>query len=119
MMAEPQTKIEEEFQMKRTAEGSFDQASSRRLSLRRSSNAFCPICSKQIELISFEDAAKLFHTDLQDIEFLTNQGDVHRVHNRKGKVMACSVSLFDCFENRRTRLLDSGIFKKIAAKKSA
>jgi hypothetical protein len=105
--------------MKQTAEGSFDQASSRRLSLRRSGYAFCPVCAKQVELISFDDAANLFHTDLQDIQFLTKQGDVHQIHNRKGKLMVCSVSLFECFDNRRTRLLDSGIIKEMAAEKSA
>jgi hypothetical protein len=108
-----------EFQMKQTAEGPSDRVGKRRLSLRRSSHAFCPVCEKQVELISFADAATLFHTDLQDIQFLTNKGDVHQVHNRTGKVMACSPALFDCFENRKTRLLDSGILKEIAAAKSA
>lgn len=105
--------------MKQTAEGSSDKATPRRLRLRRSSHAFCPVCAKQVELISLEDAATLFHTDLQDIQFLAKKGDVHQVHNRKGKVMACTVALFNCFENRKTRLLDSGILKGIAASKSA
>lgn len=89
-----------------------------KLFLRRSGHAFCPVCGKQVELIKFEHAAELFHTDLQDIQFLANSGGLHQIHNRRGKIMACSVSLFECFDNRRTRLLDSGIFKEFAEKKS-
>ena len=105
--------------MKQTAHRPLDQTDSQRLSLRRSGHAFCPVCAKQVELFSFEHAADLFNTDLQDITFLSEQGNVHPIHNRKGRLMVCSVSLFECFENRRTRLLDSGIFNEIAAKKSA
>lgn len=101
--------------MKQAAEG-FGQLPR---SVRRSHNAFCPVCAKHVELISFENAAGLFHTDLQDIRFLTESGDVHQLHNRKGQVMACRPSLCECFENRRTRLLDSGFLMEIAAKKSA
>ncbi|MBK9153932.1 MAG: hypothetical protein IPM25_06900 [Chloracidobacterium sp.] len=89
-----------------------------RLQLRRSAHAFCLVCSKQVELISFDRAAELFHTDLQDIEFLAKAGSIHKVHNRKGKVLACINSLFECFDNRRTRLLDSSIIKEMAAKNS-
>lgn len=98
---------------------SFDGTISSKLFLRRSGHAFCPVCSKQVELMTFDHAAELFHTDLQDIKFLVKNGDVHQIHNRKGKIMACSVSLFECFDNRRTRLLDSGIIKELAAEKSA
>ncbi len=97
----------------------FDQTSPGNISLRRSGHAYCPICEKQVELISTKRAADLFHTDLQDIAFLAKKGDVHQVHNRKGKVMVCSPSLFECFDNRRTRVLDSSILEEIAAKKSA
>ncbi len=105
--------------MKQGLTHSFKGSIGDRLFLRRSGHAFCPVCAKQVELIKFEDAAELFHTDLQDIQFLTRGGEVHQIHNRKGTVMACSVSLFECFDNRRTRLLDSGISMEIAAKKSA
>ncbi len=74
---------------------------------RRSSFALCPICDKAVQLLSIDDSAELFNTDSQDIEFLANSGSLHRVHNRRGDVMICSVSLYDCFENRQTRLLDS------------
>lgn len=98
---------------------STDGSMSKKLALRRSGHAFCPLCDKQVELIAFDQAASLFNTDLQDIQFLTTNGAVHQVHNRKGRVMICAVSLFACFDNRKTRLLDSGILKEMAAKKSA
>ena len=106
-------------QEKQIAQSSFNPANSGGLALRRSGHAFCPVCDKQVELISFESAAKLFHTDIQDIQFLTKNGEVHQVYNRKGRVIASAPSLFECFDNRKTRLLDSGIFKELAAKKSA
>ena len=81
--------------------------------VRRSTFAPCPICDKTVELMSFDSAAEVFKTDLQDIEFLAGNGSVHRVHNRKGKVMICSISLFDCFDKRRTRLLDSHFAEEI------
>lgn len=93
---------------------SFESSMGGKLQLRRSSCAFCPICDKQVDLVAFGRAAEVFHTDLQDIEFLAKRGDIHQIHNRKGQVMACSPSLFNCFETRRTRLLDSGILKEIA-----
>ena len=93
---------------------SVDGAIGGNLQLRRTSRAFCPICDKQVDLVAFGRAAELFHTDLQDIEFLIKHGDVHQIHNRRGQVMACSPSLFECFEIRRTRLLDSGIIKDLA-----
>lgn len=96
-----------------------DGSMSGKLLLRRSGHAFCPLCAKQVELIDFQPAAELFNTDLQDIQYLTKSGAVHQIHNRKGKIMICSVSLFACFDNRKTRLLDSGFSSELAAKKSA
>lgn len=77
------------------------------ISLRHIAYAACPVCEKQVELLSIEGAAIVFKTDTQDIEFLAKRGDLHRVHNRAGKVMICSNSLFECFESRQTRLLAS------------
>lgn len=80
---------------------------SRKICIRRSGFALCPLCDKVVDLLTFESAAEVFKTDIQDIEYLALSGAVHRVHNRKGMVMVCSISLFECFEQRRTRLLDS------------
>ncbi len=102
--------------MKQRQGEAIDHSIGGKLLLRRSGHAYCPVCSKPVELISFTEAADLFHTDLQDIQFLTKSGEVHQIHNRKGKLMACTVSLFECFDNRRTRLLDSSIFDGNAEK---
>lgn len=101
--------------MKQSLRDSTNERVAEKLFLRRSGHAFCPVCAKQVELIGFEDAAELFHTDLQDIEFLAKNGSLHQIHNRKGKLKICTVSLFNCFDNRKTRLLDSGFFEKKAA----
>ena len=74
---------------------------------RRTTSAYCPKCEKPVDLLSHERSADLFKTDIQDIEFLAKQNLIHRVHNRKGTVLICSNSLFDCFDSRSTRLLDS------------
>lgn len=76
--------------------------------LRHTSSAYCPVCEKPVDLMSFEDAAELFHTDRYDIEFLASRKRLHRVHNKAGHVMICSISLFECFEDRQTRQLDPG-----------
>ena len=104
--------------MKQRQSEVFDHSISGKLFLRRSGHAFCPVCSKQVELISFNDAADLFNTDLQDIQFLTDRGEVHQVHNRKGKLMVCTVSLFECFDSRKTRLLDASICEGMNAEKT-
>jgi hypothetical protein len=80
--------------------------------LRRQRAAFCPACGKIVELMTFATAANTFKTDTQDIELLAGTGSLHRVHNSQGRVMICSISLFDCFDNRRTRLLDSHFAEK-------
>lgn len=74
---------------------------------RRSDKAFCIVCDKPVDLLGFQASADLFNTDLQDIEFLAGQAEVHRIHNRRGEVMICSDSLFTRFDERPTRLLDS------------
>ena len=81
----------------------------RTVRLRRSAFAFCPVCEKPVELLGFADAAELFKTDLQDIEFLAGRGELHRVHNNRATVLICSDSLFTCFESRQTRLLTFSI----------
>jgi hypothetical protein len=82
-------------------------------SLRLNSIAPCLVCGKPVELLTQEAAAELFNTDTQDIEFLAKHGDLHRIHNRTGRVMICSISLFECFESRQTRLLASHYVEKL------
>lgn len=88
-------------------EKSISGSISRKICLRRSGFTLCPLCDKTVDLLTFESSAELFKTDVQDIEYLARSGFIHRLHNRHGKVMICSLSLFRCFESRQTRLLDS------------
>jgi hypothetical protein len=74
---------------------------------RHSGHAYCPVCEKPVDLLSIGEAARLFRTDRHDIAFLAENRRLHRVHNKAGAVMICSLSLFDCFESRETRLLDA------------
>jgi hypothetical protein len=74
---------------------------------RRKDKAYCVVCEKPVDLLGFQASADLFNTDLQDIEFLANQSEIHRIHNRRGEVMICAASLFAKFDERPTRLLDS------------
>ena len=82
--------------------------------LRRSHSAYCVRCEKIVELFTFDEGAECFNTDLRDIEFLSNRLMLHRIHNKRGKVMICSISLFECFETRATRLLDDSLVQNAA-----
>lgn len=75
--------------------------------LRQTGFAYCPICEKLVELVGFAAAADIFNTDQDDIESLAKSGELHRVHNRRGRVLICSDSLFRCFDARQTRRLDT------------
>jgi len=74
--------------------------------VRHAGHAFCPVCEKPVDLLSYDAAANLFKTDWQDIAFLAESCRLHRVHNKRGKVMICTLSLFDYFESSETRPLD-------------
>jgi hypothetical protein len=80
---------------------------------RRTDKAFCIACDKPVDLLGFQASADLFNTDLQDIEFMANRAEIHRIHNRRGEVMICSSSLFARFDERPTRLLDSHFTNEI------
>jgi hypothetical protein len=71
------------------------------------SSAFCPSCREIVNLRTIIDAAGEFNTDIQDIRFLLSQEDIHSVTHVPGVISLCSISLADCFERRKTRLLDS------------
>jgi hypothetical protein len=55
--------------------------------LRRSTSAWCHVCKKPVGLLSFSAAAAAFNTDLQDIGFLADRGELHRLHNRYAELM--------------------------------
>lgn len=71
------------------------------------SMVFCPWCNEIVELFNALEAADRFNTDLQDIRFLLNSGEVHALREDSAAIAICGRSLEACFEIRRTRLLDS------------
>ena len=87
--------------------------------IRLSDHAFCPVCQKLIKLVNFSDAAAIFKTDEDDIASLAESLKLHRVHNRRGKVMICTDSLFQCFDDRQTRLLNPNFLSPGKAKEKA
>ena len=71
------------------------------------STIFCPWCGEIVELSNAVEAAARFNTDLQDIRFLLNSGEIHALREDSATIAICGRSLEACFETRRTRLLDS------------
>jgi hypothetical protein len=96
-----------------------DQLNFEKVCIRLSDHAFCPVCQKLIKLVSYSDAAAIFKTDEDDIADLAESLKLHRVHNRRGKVMICTDSLFQCFDDRQTRLLNPDFLPVSAAKVKA
>lgn len=70
--------------------------------IRRSGRAFCPLCSEEVELLSFPGAAVLFDIERVNID-LREQGELHRLYNRSGVLMICSRSLREYFRGDRQR----------------
>jgi hypothetical protein len=73
--------------------------------LRRSASAWCHVCEKPVGLLTFSAAAAAFNTDVQDIGFLADRGEIHRLYNRYAELMICRDSLVECFDRRQTRIL--------------
>ena len=76
-----------------------------RISLRRAGLSYCPRCENVVEMLSFDVAAKVYNTDLQDITWLAGNGDLHQLHDRRARLMICGPSLYEVIDKRRTRLL--------------
>ena len=76
-----------------------------RATLRLLGLTFCPRCDRVVELMSFEDAARCYNTDIEDIIRLSDGRGLHRLYDRKANLKICGLSLFDVFERRRTRPL--------------
>ena len=75
------------------------------MSIRLRDRTFCPVCDKLVPLVTYADAAAFFKTNEKDIEMLGQEGELHRLHNRRAKLMICTDSLFSCFDKRQTRIL--------------
>ena len=73
--------------------------------------AFCQICRKTVELKSLEQAAETLKASFNEIKFLAENLQLHRLNNSRGKLKVCAVSLFEVLERRPTQSLDEDIFK--------
>jgi len=78
-----------------------------------SSAVYCRWCKDIVEFLTVVQAAMAFKTDLQDIRFLLDKGDIHLVRMERRTLEICRRSLEVCFETRRTRLLDSHFELKV------
>lgn len=62
-------------------------------SRRSRTKAFCIFCETIVGLIDDEQASNFMQTDLYTLERLAAEGEIHRLHNRKGNVMFCRRAL--------------------------
>ena len=60
---------------------------------RSRSQAYCFLCKEQVELVSTAQAAQLTAVTQHEIYQCAENGEVHRIHNSKGKIMICRSSL--------------------------
>ena len=96
--------------VEREADGGDHEPISRPVSIsfsREHLTAFCRSCRDLVEIATAIEAATVFKTDLQDIRFLLDRGDIHLAEPRRPVLSICKRSLELCFETRKTRLLDS------------
>ena len=98
-----------------THEAVHDTSNANTRYFRPAASAYCPVCEKPVELLGYSDAADTFNTDADDIELLVENGELHRVHNKRGNILICSDSLFRCFDERQTRRLDQS-FRRLKPK---
>ncbi len=77
---------------------------------RTEKRAFCMKCDKPVDLISFEKAVDSMKTSFLEVFRSANMGKLHRIHNKKGKVMICAESFFQTFDSRQTQKLNRDLF---------
>lgn len=80
---------------------------------RSRSRAFCPLCNKPVDLISFKDAADFCKVKIDDIESQAESGELHRIHNSKGKILICGESLFKYLGERETKKPDIKLLPRL------
>jgi hypothetical protein len=69
--------------------------------IRQTTQSFCFLCQKKVGLLTFEQTAKLFKTDVGNIYPLTRKTGLHLLHNRKGAVMVCENAVMDILRERQ------------------
>jgi DNA-binding LytR/AlgR family response regulator len=78
---------------------------------RTENEAYCLLCEREVELKTFEQAAEILKTNFREILDLAEAGQVHRLHNSRGRVVICSESLSEILEKRPTQRFNLDFFK--------
>ena len=66
---------------------------------RRSRRAFCPRCGKTVDLKSYAEVADFYGYPAKKIIAMIEEGNLHRLFNRKAILMICAESFFDVTSN--------------------
>lgn len=74
-------------------------------------HAFCQLCQKVVELKNIDQAADVLKAGFNEIKYLIENFQLHRINNSQGKVRICAESLFEVLERRPTQRLSEDLFK--------
>lgn len=78
---------------------------------RTANQAFCLICRKKVELMSYERTAETLQINFNELLEFAEAGQLHRLHNARGKIAICAESVFEFLEKRPTQRFNPDIFK--------
>lgn len=68
---------------------SFEPESSMNFGKQSRGKTFCATCQRQVNLITFDTAIIVLCSNPDDFLRLVEEGKIHRLHNSKGKILAC------------------------------
>jgi hypothetical protein len=88
--------------------GSFEPESGINSGKRTSTKAFCIVCQRRVNLITFDTAIIVLCVDPDGFLRLLEEGRIHRLHNSKGRILACLNSVRKAAAHRRDDALRTG-----------
>ncbi|NNF00099.1 MAG: hypothetical protein HKN25_13845 [Pyrinomonadaceae bacterium] len=77
---------------------------------RSRSRAFCILCDKPVDLLTFDRAVDDLKTSYAEVHKIAENRKLHRINNSKGVVMVCAESLFSYLEGQQTVRLPADLF---------
>jgi hypothetical protein len=86
---------------------SFEPESSVNFGKRTSTKAFCIVCQRRVSLITFDTAIIVLCVNPDDFLRLLEDGRIHRLHNSKGRILACLNSVRKTAARRHSDAPDS------------
>jgi hypothetical protein len=86
---------------------SFEPESSMNFGKRSRGKAFCVSCQRQVNLITFDTAIIVLCVNPDDFLRLLEEGNIHRLHNSKGKILACLNSVKKVAARRKGKAAQS------------